>query len=61
MVMDKIILFLLIGLVGLWIGNITGQDQYAQILGGEASALEMIMGIVAATVSCHLFLYNSPT
>jgi hypothetical protein len=59
--MDKISLFLLIGLVGWWIGNMAGQDQYAQILGTEASAVEMIMGIVGATVSCHLFLYPSST
>jgi hypothetical protein len=60
-VMDKISLFLLIGFVGWWIGNMAGQDQYAQILGAEASALEMIMGIVGATISCHLFLYTSST
>jgi uncharacterized membrane protein YuzA (DUF378 family) len=59
--MDKIILFLLIGIVWWLIGNMAGQDQYAQLLGAEASALEIIMGIVGATVSCHLFLYTSST
>jgi len=59
--MDKIILFLLIALVGWWIGNMAGQDQYAQILGAEVSAHEVIMGIVGATVGCHLFLYTSST
>jgi len=61
MVMDKIILFLLIGLVGWWIGNMAGQDQYAQILGAEASALEMIMGIVGSSASGYLLLYASGT
>ena len=36
--MDKIILFLSIGLIGWWIGNLAGPDQYAQILGADASA-----------------------
>ena len=46
--MDKIIVFLSIGLIGWWVGNLSGPDQYAQILGADASALEMIMGIVGA-------------
>jgi uncharacterized membrane protein YeaQ/YmgE (transglycosylase-associated protein family) len=57
--MNKIFLFLLIGVVGWLIGNIAGQGQY--LLEAEANALEMIMGIVGATVSCHLFLYTSST
>lgn len=56
--MDKIILFLSIGLVGWWIGNLAGPNQYAQILGADASALEMIMGIVGAG---YLFTYASGT
>jgi hypothetical protein len=59
MVMEKMILFLLIALGGWWIGNMAGQDPYAQILGAEVSPLEVIMGIVGATVSCHFFLYTS--
>jgi hypothetical protein len=59
--MGQVILFLLIGLVGWWIGYMAGQNQYAQFLGAEPSALDMIMGIVGATVSCHLFLYASST
>jgi len=56
-----IIWLVLIGVVGWSIGNMAGQHQYAQILGAEPSALDMIVGIVGATVSCHLFLYNSST
>ena len=56
--MDKIILFLSIGLIGWWIGNLAGPNQYAQILGADASAFEMIMGIVGAG---YLFTYASGT
>ena len=56
--MDKIILFLSIGLIGWWIGNLAGPDQYAQILGADASALEIIMGFVGAG---YLFTYPSGT
>jgi hypothetical protein len=46
-------------LIGSWfIGNMAGHDRYAQILGTEPGALEMIMGIIGATVGCHLFLYT---
>ena len=58
MAMDKIILFLSIGLIGWWIGNLAGPNQYAQILGADASALEIIMGIVGAG---YLFTYASGT
>ena len=58
MVMDKIILFLSIGLIGWWIGNLPGQDQYAQVLGADASVLEIIMGIVGAG---YLFMFTSGT
>jgi hypothetical protein len=56
--MDKIILFLSIGLIGWWIGNLAGPNQYAQVLGADASVLEMIMGIVGAG---YLFMYASGT
>jgi uncharacterized membrane protein YeaQ/YmgE (transglycosylase-associated protein family) len=59
--MYAIIWLVLIGVVGWLIGHMAGQDQYAQILGAEPSALEMIIGIVGATVSCHLLLYASST
>ena len=58
MIMDKIILFLSIGLIGGWIGNLAGQDQYAQVLGADASVLEMIMGIAGAG---YLFMVASGT
>ncbi len=56
--MDKIILFLSIGLIGWWLGNLAGPDQYAQILGADASPLEIIMGITGAG---YLFTYASGT
>jgi hypothetical protein len=59
--MYPIIWLVLIGLVGWSIGNMAGQHQYAQILGAEPSALDMIVGIVGATVACHLFLYTALT
>jgi uncharacterized membrane protein YeaQ/YmgE (transglycosylase-associated protein family) len=59
--MYPIIWLVLIGLVGWLIGNMAGQHQYAQILGAEPSALDMIVGIVGATVACHLFLYTALT
>jgi hypothetical protein len=59
--MYAIIWLVLIGVVGWLIGNMAGQNQFAQILGAEPSALEMITGIFGATVGCHLFLYASST
>jgi hypothetical protein len=59
--MYAIIWLVLIGVVGWSIANMAGQHQYAQILGAEPSALDMITGLVGATFSCHLFLYNSST
>jgi uncharacterized membrane protein YeaQ/YmgE (transglycosylase-associated protein family) len=55
--MYAIIWLVLIGVVGWLIGNMAGQHQYVQILGAEPSAPEMIIGIVGATVGCHLWLY----
>lgn len=52
---------LLIGVVGWSIGNMGGQHQYAQILGADPSALEIILGIIGATIGCRLFLYGSST
>jgi hypothetical protein len=57
--MYAIIWLVLIGVVGWLIGNMAGQNQYMQFLGAEPNALEMITGLVGATVGCHLFLYTS--
>ena len=60
-VMDKVILFLLIGLVGWWIGNMTGLVGYEQIYETEPSGLDMIFGIVGSSAGSYLFLYTSGT
>jgi hypothetical protein len=54
--MDKIILFLLIGLVGWWIGNTLGQGAYERLFETEPSELDMIFGIVGSSASGYLFL-----
>ncbi len=54
--MYAIIWLVLIGVVGWSIGNMAGQGQYAQILGADPGALEIILGIVGATIGCHLIL-----
>jgi hypothetical protein len=53
--MHKIILFLLIALVTWLILIVAGPDRYAEIIGAEASPLEVIMGIVGATIICHVY------
>lgn len=57
--MDKSVLLILSGLFAWLIGAITGQDPYTMPLGAEPSMIEMIMGVIAAAVGCHLFLYRS--
>ena len=59
--MDKIILFLLIGLFGWWIGNMAGQVGYERLFETEPSVLDMIFGIVGSSASGYLFLYTSGT
>jgi len=59
--MDKMILFLLIGLVGWWIGNTLGQGGYERLFEAEPSGLDMIFGIVGASASGYLFLCTSGT
>jgi Mn2+/Fe2+ NRAMP family transporter len=59
--MYAVIWFVLIVVVGWSIGNTAGYHQHAQILGADPSALEIILGIVGATVGCHLFLNRSST
>jgi hypothetical protein len=54
--MNKIILFLLIGLVGWWIGNLMGQGGYQQLLETEPSGLDMIFGVVGSSASGYVFL-----
>ena len=57
--MNKILLFVLLGLVGWLIESMVGQNQFVQIIGTEVSSLEMIMGIIGATVGCHLVTSNA--
>jgi uncharacterized membrane protein YeaQ/YmgE (transglycosylase-associated protein family) len=57
--MDKIILFLLIGLVGCWLGNMAGLFGYEQVYETEPSGLDMIFGIVGASAGSYFFLYTS--
>ena len=59
--MDKIILFLLIGLVGWWLGNMLGQGGYERLFETEPSGLDMIFGIVGSSASGYLFMYASGT
>jgi uncharacterized membrane protein YeaQ/YmgE (transglycosylase-associated protein family) len=54
-VMDKIILFLLIGLLGWWIGNMAAQVGYEQLFETEPSGLDMIFGIVGTSASGYLY------
>jgi len=59
--MDKITLFLLIGLVGWWLGNMLGQGGYERLFETEPSGLDMIFGIVGSSASGYLFMYASGT
>ncbi len=59
--MDKIILFLLVGMVGWWIGSLAGQVGYERLFETEPSGLDMIFGIVGSSASSYLFLYPSGT
>ena len=60
-VMDKVILFLLIGLFGWWIGNTAGQVGYEQLFETGPSGIDIIFGIVGSLVSSYLFWYRSAT
>jgi hypothetical protein len=53
--MDKIILLVLIGFVGWWIGNTLGQGGYERIFETEPSELDMIFGIVGSSASGYLY------
>ena len=54
--MDKIIFFLLIGLLGWWIGSMSGQVGYEQLFETEPSELDMIFGIVGTSASGYLYM-----
>jgi hypothetical protein len=60
-VMEKIILFLMIGLVGSWMGTIAEQVGYERFFESEPGWLEMIFGIVGTSASSYLLLYTSET
>jgi uncharacterized membrane protein len=60
-VMDKIIVFLLIGLVGWWIGNLVGQVAQQQLFDADPSGVDMIFGIVGSSFSSYFFLYAGGT
>ena len=57
-VMDKIILLLLVGLVGWWIGNLVGQVGQEQLFDSDPSGVDMIFGIVGSSFSSYFFLYT---
>jgi len=57
--MDKIFLFLLIGLAGWWLGNMAGLVGYERFYETEPSGLDMIFGIVGSSAGSYFFLYTS--
>lgn len=59
--MDKIIVFLLIGLGGWWIGSMLGQGGYEQLFETEPSGLDMLFGIVGSSATGYLFFPTSGT
>ncbi len=59
--MGKVILFLLIGMTGWWIGNLMGSVGHEQLFEPDPSGLDMIFGIVGSSVSSYLFLYTPGT
>lgn len=58
--MDKVILFLLIGVVGWWLGNTAGPVGY-ELLETEPSGLDMIFGIAGSSAAGYLLLYTFAT
>ena len=58
--MYAIFWLVLIGVVSWLIEDLAGQNQYAQIIGAEPNALDMIMGLLGAAVACHLFPTRCP-
>jgi hypothetical protein len=57
-IMDKVILFLLIGVVGWWLGNTAGPVGYEPLLETEPSGLDMIFGIAGSSAGGYLLLYT---
>jgi hypothetical protein len=53
---NKFIVLTVLGLVVWSIKTMGGQDQFTQILGADVTGLEMLMGIVGATISCQLLM-----
>jgi hypothetical protein len=53
--MNKIILFLLIGLAGWWIGNLVGQVGHEQLFETDPSGIDMIFGIAGSSFSSYLY------
>jgi len=54
--MDKIILILLIGIFGWWIGYMTGQAAYQPVFESDPSEIDMIFGMVVASVSGYWYM-----
>ena len=54
--MDKIILILLIGIFGWWIGYMTEQAAYEPLFETDPSEIDMISGIVGASVSGYWYM-----
>ena len=61
--MDKVVLFLLVGTFGWWIGSITRPVGYEPAFESEPSEFDMMFGIVdySATSLLDLSEFRSPT
>ena len=55
----KIFLLVLLGLVVWLIETIAGNDVLAQGLGADVSVLELLMGIVVATIGAQFYAYSA--
>ena len=49
--MEKVVLFLLVGTFGWWIGSITGQVVYEPAFESEASEFDTMFGIVDSSAT----------
>jgi hypothetical protein len=59
--MGKVILILLIGVFGWWIGNTAGPVGYEQYFETEPSGLDMIFGIAGSSAGGYLLLCTFAT